>query len=434
MKFTTFQSLFSPAVKTFTISACALVGVIAHANPNISAHYDNNDELVLSVSRAGVINHAIAIAPFVGDGALSSALAKTLNGELHATASGLPVPNATSQSVSQSLTTWQQAGFRYVLTGSAHSLAGAKRALRYELIDVETGKTVLSGDEFMDSTPQAKETAAAKISERIHQAITGKAGDFTGQIAYVAEQGRGAQKTSSLILATPNGTTLRTLTQVQGSIFSPTFSPDGTRIAYSVQRTDGLPVIYVQRTDGSTPELATPFKGNNLGASFSPDGTKLLFSGSHENHNPNIYELDLIARTLTRRTNLAGAENSPSYLPDGSGFIFSADNGSRTPKLYRYRFSDGKIAPLGLTGTNPKPSQDGTRLTYVQGGRVMLANLNGANAQSVGTAGTDTLASFSPSGQRLLYATGSTLTIASPDGKKRQIRLNATTVRDPAWR
>ncbi|MFP3355701.1 Tol-Pal system protein TolB, partial [Pseudoalteromonas sp. SIMBA_153] len=76
---------------------------------------------------------------------------------------------------------------------------------------------------------------------------------------------------------------------VTGSIFSPAWSPDGNRIAYSIQREKSYPIIYVQNVSGGSATTLTPFSGSNLSPSFSPDGSKILFSSSFEG-SADIYE------------------------------------------------------------------------------------------------------------------------------------------------
>jgi dipeptidyl aminopeptidase/acylaminoacyl peptidase len=60
----------------------------------------------------------------------------------------------------------------------------------------------------------------------------------------------------------------------------PSFSPDGSRIAFTIQRAGGVAHIYVMDARGSTPVLLTSSDTSaDHNPSFSPDGTKIALAG-----------------------------------------------------------------------------------------------------------------------------------------------------------
>lgn len=75
-----------------------------------------------------------------------------------------------------------------------------------------------------------------------------------------------------------DGTGLKKLTSSWGINTSPSFSPDGKRIAFVSDR-GGSPQIYVMNSDGSQKERIT-FNGSNYNTSpaWSPDGKKIAFT------------------------------------------------------------------------------------------------------------------------------------------------------------
>lgn len=393
------------------------------------------DEPVFEVRKQGTQNpFQVAFIPFLNTSTINTIVDNNLKyTELKSTSQNLPQKAHTSAEISQNLSHWQNSGFEHVVVGQSQSMPDNRTAIHYEVIEVATGR-VINGRQthISDSNVNALRHAGHIISDKIYELITGQAGDFSGKIAYVEETGDPRNKTSSLQIMDADGQNMRTIFSVQGSIFSPTFSPDGSRIAYAVQRPNGLPVIHLQGTDGGDSVVVTPFRGNNLGPSFSPDGMNLLFSGSHENNDPAIYELHIPSGQVKKITQMLGAENSPSYAPDGRSFIFTADHNSRTPRLYRYNLSTGQISSAGGAGANPRLSPDGTKIAYVSGRSLVVTGVG-----TIGTTGIDESASFSPNGNRIIYSSynggNGQITIRSlKNGQTFTLTTNGK-VREPTW-
>ncbi|OOR83287.1 PD40 domain-containing protein [Moraxella canis] len=414
----------SPITKACLALTISLAAADAHAD----------DELIVITEQVAQSRYPVAVMPFSDAHQVSHHL--SLAG-LGATHQNLPQHTQASSEILRNLTTWRNQGFEYVILAQSHSIPGNKLAISYEIVDTKTGSVSVKHTQISDNHPAAVQAAYRQISDKIYQAITGQPSDLMGKIAYVEESGSPHNKVSTLKLIDPSGQLIRTLDTVNGSIMTPAFSPDGLSIAYSVQTKNSLPVIYIVPVSGGTPKLVTPFWGHNLAPSFSPDGGSILFSGSHENNNPNIYRLNLHANHLDTLTTLAGAENSPNYLADGSGFIYTADKGTRRQSLYRYEFGNARSTQIASHATNPRLSLDTSKLVYVSGGRIIIANAQGRAQQSFGVLGTDVSASFSPSGTRIIYT--------SNQGSKNQLMIrslssNATraiptsgAARDPIW-
>lgn len=414
----------SPVTKACLALTISLATAYAHAD----------DELIVITEQVAQSRYPVAVMPFSDAHQVSHHL--SLAG-LGATHQNLPQHTQASSEILRNLTAWRNQGFEYVILAQSHQILGNKLAINYEIIDTKIGSVSVKHTQISDNHPAAVQAAYRQISDKIYQAITGQPSDLMGKIAYVEESGSPQNKVSTLKLIDPSGQLIRTLDTVNGSIMTPAFSPDGLNIAYSVQTKNSLPVIYIVPVLGGTPKLVTPFWGHNLAPSFSPDGGSILFSGSHENNNPNIYRLNLHANHLDTLTTLAGAENSPNYLADGSGFIYTADKGTRRQSLYRYEFGSARSTQIASHATNPRLSLDGSKLVYVSGGRITIANAQGRAQQSFGVLGTDVSASFSPSGTRIIYT--------SNQGNKNQLMIrslssNATraiptsgTARDPIW-
>lgn len=398
----------------------------------IAAHAD---ALEFEIRKQGSVNpYSVALVPFLGDATVSAIINTDLNfTELRTTSQNLPAQTKNSADFIANRLVWEQAGFPYLVVGSVQPTTDGKVMISYEVIEVKTGRTI-NGRQTQMADANNVRYAAHVVSDKIYELITGNVGDFSGRIAYIEETGSPKNKISTLKIMDADGQNAKVLFSVQGSIFSPVWSPDGKQLAYAVQRPNGLPVIYTQSVDGSGGRLVTPYKGNNLGPSFSPDGSSLLFSGSHEKNDPAIYELHLPSGQLKKLTELQGAENSPSYAPDGRSFVFTADNGSRTPQLYRYQIGTGQIIRLASgSASNPRTSPDGKKIAYVSGSTLVVMNAVGGSRQPITPTSLHESATFSPNNTRIVFASPQGLTIRNLTTGQSFTKTEQGRVREPAW-
>jgi dipeptidyl aminopeptidase/acylaminoacyl peptidase len=104
------------------------------------------------------------------------------------------------------------------------------------------------------------------------------------------------------------------------SNFYPDFSPDGTKIAFTSDRTGNIRNIWVMGVDGSNPTRLTTDAGGDYGASWSPDGKSIAYQknavGTGE-----IWKMAADGSGQTRLT--AGMrDDDPYFSPDGRQLVF----------------------------------------------------------------------------------------------------------------
>ena len=387
-----------------------------------------------------VQQNQVAFVPFAGDSVLSPIILNDLSKtELKVTSKDLPQQPRSSSELSGTLPVWQSMGIPYLVVGSTRTNRG-KIITDYEVVDVKSGR-VLAGKQSLtaNNNNESMRYAAHVIADKVYELITGTPGDFSGRIAYIEEIGSGKQKVSRLKVMDADGENARTITEVAGSIFSPAWSPDGNRIAYSVQREKSYPVIYIQNVSGGGARALTPFAGSNLSPSFSPDGSKILFSSSFEG-SADIYEMSASGGTPRRLTNLPSSEVQPSYAPDGKSFVFVSDKtGFNKPQVYRYDFGTGSTTRVsnGSYATSPQFSNDGTQIAFLNGRSAAIMNSSGAVTANLGNTGIDEAPSFSPNGKRVVYASTQggkgVLTIKSLNGGEAFGKSGQGIIRSPVW-
>lgn len=387
-----------------------------------------------------VQQNQVAFVPFAGDSVLSPIILNDLSRtELNVTSKDLPQQPRSSSELAGTLPVWQSLGIPYLVVGSTSTNRG-KIVIDYEVIEVKSGQ-VLEGKQSLtaDNNQQSLRYAGHVIADKVYELITGTPGDFSGRIAYIEETGRGKDKVSRLKVMDADGENARTITEVNGSIFAPAWSPDASRIAYTVQRDKSYPTIYVQNVSGGGASVLTPFPGSNLSPSFSPNGSKILFSSSYQG-SADIYEISASGGQPRRLINWPSSEVQPSYAPDGKSFIFVSDRtGFNKPRIYRYEFATGRTTQVSSSGyaTSPQFSSDGSQIAFLSGRSAAIMNSNGAVTTNLGNTGIDEAPSFSPNGKRVVYASlqggKGVLTIKSLNGGEAFGKSGQGIIRSPVW-
>jgi TolB protein len=123
-----------------------------------------------------------------------------------------------------------------------------------------------------------------------------------------------------------NGGNLRKLTAFHGPDVSPTWNPKtNSQIAWVSGRT-GLPQIYTMDVDGANIQRMTD-GGYAISPSWSPNGQFLAFSWNRK-YGPgapggqDIYVMDIASKRWIQLTHDAGSNDFPSWSPDGRHLVF----------------------------------------------------------------------------------------------------------------
>jgi serine/threonine protein kinase len=125
------------------------------------------------------------------------------------------------------------------------------------------------------------------------------------------------------------------------SEWSPQFSPDGEKVAFTSNRTGRGSEIWVANADGSKPAPLTRGPGRNQGsARWSPDGRRLAFDSQNANGEVDVYTIDSTGVDLRRLTSARSVECQPSWSRDGRWIYFQSDRTGRL-EIWRCPFPAG---------------------------------------------------------------------------------------------
>lgn len=331
---------------------------------------------------------------------------------------------------------WKTRGADALVVGSVKKLADGRIEVRYKLHDTIKGEQLSSL--ILSKDARFTRVVAHKIADDIYEKMTGTRGAFATRVAYVNEN-RG-ERDYRLEIADADGESVQVAVRSREPIISPSWSPDGGKVAY-VSFEQRKPVIYVQDLVTGGRKVIVNEKGSNSAPSWSPDGGKLTVALSKDGHTQ-VYGLNADGSGLRRLSNSNGIDTEPQYSADGQTIYFTSDR-SGGPQVYKMSASGGNATRVTFNGSyniSPRVSSDGKTLAWIsqRDGGFSLYAMDLASGQELRLAEQATEPSFSPNGKYIMYATKTggrtSLAVVSVDGRvKQRLTTKAGNIREPNW-
>jgi Tol biopolymer transport system component len=146
------------------------------------------------------------------------------------------------------------------------------------------------------------------------------------RIAYLEQEA--LFSTNHIALIDPSGGTPTRLTLATGSYGRPRWSPDGTRLAFSgFPNGSAVSQIFVINADGTGLTTITPNTTSDADPAWSPDGARLAFVRFRiEGPGTYYYEVavsDVTGRNVRILTSSSDYASAPTWSPDGRQIMFS---------------------------------------------------------------------------------------------------------------
>ncbi len=203
---------------------------------------------------------------------------------------------------------------------------------------------VRAGREVLVRTVRADEPRALahRLADEIVRYYTKEPGVFASRIAVVRKR----PGLWELVLCDVDGGNPRVLLSEKSILIAPAWRPDGSELLVTSYRT-GRPELWAYRL---ADRGFRPLGGqkNAMGGVYSPDGTKIAYTVT-EGANTDVWVMNADGTGARRVTKDPAIDVSPTWSPDGRRLAFVSDRAG-TPQIYLMNADGSGVRRLTFQG------------------------------------------------------------------------------------
>lgn len=338
-------------------------------------------------------------------------------------------------------TLWKEKNTGFIVLGKIKLKENNKCEISYQLIDIiNQSKIILLQNKYNVNKSLLRYTAH-NISNEIFQKLTNIKGVFCTRIAYVIknEQDKLPYK---LQVSDYDGYNNFTAYNSINPIMSPTWSPDGKKIAFVIFENNKSSIV-IQTLNTGIIKIISSYPNHNGAPSFSPDGKKLAFVLS-KTGSLNIYIMDLLSNDVKQITNNNYNNTEPTWFPDNQTLAYTSDQDGM-PQIYKiniYTKISKRLSWYGSKNQNSNISNDGQFIFMIStndiGQHLIKQDLKTGETYELTNTYLDETPTISPNGTMVIYSSSignfSVLQLISTNGLYKTILpIDSKNVKFPSW-
>ena len=389
----------------------------------------------------------VVVLPFRGEAAAPHKLSRIISYDMARSGKFRALPLSQLPEIPQSLSQihydrWRNTGSDVLLMGEVLPNGDGSYRVKGVLVDVIRRKIMFTR-EYPKVKPALLRRVAHRLADEMYEAMTGVRGAFDTRIAYVVITRQGRRQTYTLYVADSDGYGEVAVLRSRQPIMSPSWSPDGRKLAY-VSFENGRPEVFIQNLYTGKRIKVAGYRGINSAPDWSPSGNKLALTLSKDG-SADIYIKNLLSGRLARVTKNWSIETEPVWSPNGHEIYFTSDRRGK-PQIFKVTLRTGAVKRVTYKGTYnaaPALSPDGRYLAMVhaapgKGYHIAVQDLTTDDFQILTNTFLDESPSFAPNGEMIIYAMNKDgkgqLAVVSVDGGRSQIlKVRNGEVKEPEW-